>query len=62
LKKRCKNIFITLKKDLFRCFKKQKEQENNNEKDLKEGGGTEILTTVLFSNNTQCTLFQFHFL
>ena len=36
------NIFIGLKKDLFRCFKIEEIRDNGNETGLKEGGGIEI--------------------
>ena len=45
--KRCPNICITLKKDLFGCFENRREQGNDNETGLREGGGIEMSTTVL---------------
>jgi len=41
------NIFITLKKDLFGCFRIEKICDKDNETGLKEGGVIEIETTVL---------------
>ena len=38
-----------VKKDLFGCFRIRGERDKNNETGLKEGGGLEILTTVLHS-------------
>jgi hypothetical protein len=35
--KRCPNIFITLKKDLFGCFRIENIRDNKNETGLKEG-------------------------
>ena len=35
--KRCPNICITLKKDLFGCFTIKEEQDDDNETGLKEG-------------------------
>ena len=35
-------IFITLKKDLFGCFRIEGERDKTNETGLKEGGGTEM--------------------
>ena len=43
------NIFITLEKDLFGCFKIRGECESDNETSLKEVGIIEIETTVLHS-------------
>ena len=44
------NIFITLKKDGFGCFKIRGECESDNETSLKEVGVIEIETTVLHSH------------
>ena len=38
-----------VKKDLFGCFRIRGERDKNNETRLKEGGGIQILTTVLHS-------------
>ena len=38
-------VFITLKKDLFGCFRGERDKDN--ETGLKEGGGIEMSTTVL---------------
>ena len=45
----CKSdkIFITLKKDLFGCFRIEKIRDKDNETGLKEGGVIEMSTTVL---------------
>ena len=45
--KRCQNICIGLKKDLFGCFRIEEIRDKDNETGLKEGGGIEMLTTVL---------------
>ena len=45
--KRCQNILIGLKKELFGCFRIEEICDKDNETGLKEGGGIEILTTVL---------------
>ena len=45
--KRCQNIFIWVKKDLFGCFRIEEIRDNDNETGLKEGGGIEMSTTVL---------------
>ena len=42
------NIFIWVKKDLFGCFRIEEIRGNDNATGLKEGGGIEIETTVLF--------------
>ena len=52
--KRCQNVFIGLKKDLFGCFRIEEIREKDNETGLKEGGGIEMSTTVL--SITRCTL------
>ena len=43
----CQIIFITLKKNLFGCFKIEEIRDKDNETGLKEGGGIEMSTTVL---------------
>jgi len=43
------NIFITSKKDLFGCFRIEKNDAVNNETGLKDRGGIEMSTTVLHS-------------
>ena len=48
------NIFYWVKKDLFGCFRIEEIRDNDNETGLKEGGGIEMLTTVL--PYTRCTL------
>ena len=45
--KRCLNIFIGLKNDLFGCFKIVEIRDQDNETGLKEEGGIEMSTTVL---------------
>ena len=45
--KRCQNIFIGLKKDLFGCFRIEEIRDKDNETGLKEEGGIEMSTTVL---------------
>ena len=45
--KRCSNIFIGLKKDLFGCFRTEEIRDKDNETGLKEGGRIEMSTTVL---------------
>ena len=45
--KRCSNICIGLKKDLFGCFRIEEIHDNNNETGLKEREGIKIETTVL---------------
>ena len=42
-------ILNTLKKDLFGCFTIDEIRDKDNGTGLKEGGGIEILTTVLHS-------------
>ena len=42
------NIFIGLKKTCFGCFRIEEIREKDNETGLKEGGGIEMSTTVLF--------------
>ena len=39
------NIFYWVKKDLFGCFRREREKDN--ETGLKEGGGIKMSTTVL---------------
>jgi hypothetical protein len=41
------NIFITSEKDLFGCFRIEKERRGDNETGLKDRGGIEMSTTVL---------------
>ena len=41
------NIFITLKKDLFGCFRIEEIRDKDNETGLKEERGIEMSTTVL---------------
>ena len=49
-----------LKKTCFGCFKLQKIRDNDNETGLMEGGGIEILTTVLsIYTRMHCSLFAF---
>jgi hypothetical protein len=55
--KRIKYIFIGLKKDLFGCFKIEEIREKYNERDLKEGGGIEILTTFALFTITIITFY-----
>ena len=45
--KRCQNIFIGLKKDLFGCFRIEETRDKDNGTGLKKGGGIEMSTTVL---------------
>ena len=45
--KRCPNICIGLKKDLFGCFRIEEIRDKDNETGLKEGEGIEMSTTVL---------------
>jgi len=47
------NILITLKNDMFRCFRIEEIRDNDNETSLKEEGGIEMSTTELsiHSNN-----------
>ena len=42
-------MLITLKKDLFGCFRIEEIRDKDNETGLKEGGGIEMSTTVLHS-------------
>ena len=66
--KRCQNIFIGLKNDLFGCFRIEKIRDKDNEIGLKEGGSIEMSTTVLplrdarsLRFNTYQRLFLIHF-
>ena len=45
--KRCQNM-NWVKKDLFGCFRIEEIRDKDNETGLKEGGGIEMSTTVLF--------------
>ena len=59
--KRCQNIFIRLKKDLFGVVLDREERDKDNEIGLKEGGGIEMSTTVL-SIYAMLALFRFLYL
>ena len=49
------NIFITLKNNLFGCFRIEEIRDKDNETGMKEGGGIEMSTTVAF-HIRDCTL------
>ena len=57
--KRCQNIFYWVKKRLVWVVLDRGERDKNNETGLKEGGGIQILTTVLHS---RCSLLRFEYL
>ena len=46
--KRCQNIFIGLKKDLFGCFRIEEIRDKDNETGLKEGGEIENVNYSAF--------------
>ena len=45
-----------VKKDLFECFRIEEIRDKDNGTGLKEGGGIEMLTTVL--SITRCSLYK----
>jgi len=52
-------ICITLKEDLFGCFRIEEKMDNDNETSLKKGGGIKMSTTVLHS---RCSLSSLEYL
>ena len=50
--------FIGLKKDLFGCFRIEEIRDKDNETGLKEGGGIEMLTTVLLLRDARSLRFD----
>ena len=58
--KRCQNIFIGLKKDLFGCFKIEEIREKDNETGLKDGGGIQM--SNYSASITRCSLSSLEYL
>ena len=55
-----KYIFITLKKDLFGCFRMEEIRDKDNEIGLKEGGGIEM--SNYSASITRCSLLRLIYL